>query len=83
MNLLKNIRTIIHVFVTILIILYLLTGLGITNYQLIQTITFGGLSKPTAYQLHSILLIPFIIILALHIILTMVYKHQKRNIKVG
>jgi len=59
------------------------TGLGITNYQIIEAVTFGGLSKLGAYQLHSTLLVPFLVVLAFHIGLTFMQNRQKRNINVA
>jgi len=74
---------VVHWLVTIFIIVYIFTGLGITNYQIIEAVTFGGLSKLGAYQLHNMLLIPFVVILALHIGLSFIQNRQKRNINVA
>jgi Ni,Fe-hydrogenase I cytochrome b subunit len=74
---------VVHWLVTILIILYIATGLGITNYQIIEAVTFGGLSKLGVYQLHSTLLVPFLVVLAFHIGLTFMQNRQKRNINVA
>ena len=74
---------VVHCLVLIFIILYILTGLGIADYKVIETVTFGRLSKLGAYQLHSVLLYPFVVILALHIGLSFVQNRQKRNINVA
>ena len=47
--------------------LYLLTGLGITQYRIIEPLTFELLSKSLSIKVHENLLIPFLILLALHI----------------
>jgi len=83
MDLLQRTKVVVHWLVTILIILYIFTGLGITYYQIIEAVTFGGLSKLSAYQLHNYLLVPFIVVLGLHIGLTFIQNRQKRNINVG
>lgn len=44
---------------------------------------FGGLLKLEAYQLHTLLLVPFVVVLGLHIALSFIQNHQKRNINVA
>ena len=83
MDVLNSVRIVVHWLVTIFIIVYIFTGLGITNYQIIEAVTFGGLSKLGAYQLHSLLLFPFIVVLTLHIALSFIQNRQKRNINVA
>jgi len=56
-----------HILVTLLIILYLLTGFGITNYQIVEPLTLGLLTKALSQQIHMVLALPFIMVLALHI----------------
>ncbi len=48
-------------------LVYLLTGLGITQYRIIEPLTFGLLSKSLSIKMHENLLIPFSILLTLHI----------------
>jgi cytochrome b subunit of formate dehydrogenase len=83
MDLFSLVRKIVHWMVTVLIVLYIFTGLGITYYNVIEAVTFGWLSKLGAYQLHSLLLVPFIIVLSLHITLSLIQNRQKRNINVA
>jgi hypothetical protein len=79
MNLLRIIKTLTHVLLTSIIILFIITGFGITNYQIIESLTLGGLSKPLSFQIHTNLIIPLIILLVLHIIFTLGKKIQKGN----
>ena len=79
MNLLRIIKTLTHILLTIIIILFIITGFGITNYQIIESLTLGGLSKPLSFQIHSNLIIPLIILLVLHIAFTLGKKIQKEN----
>lgn len=53
-----------------IVLLYIITGLGIKYYQIIEKITFGILTKSLSFKIHDILLIPFLILLFLHIYLT-------------
>jgi len=49
------------------IILYGITGFGITEYRTVELLTFGLLSKSWSFKIHNNLLIPFIVLLGLHI----------------
>ena len=49
---------------TIVIILFIITGFGISNYQIIESLTGGTLSKLTSFQIHSNLIIPLIVLLS-------------------
>ena len=53
-----------------LALLLVLTGLGITEYQAVGALTFGLLGKALSFQLHSILWIPFLVVLAAHVLLS-------------
>jgi hypothetical protein len=83
MELLRYLTVVVHWLLLAFVIVYIITGLGVTNYQVIEAVTFGGLTKLGAFQLHGSLLIPFIIVLAFHIGLTVVKNRQKRNINVA
>ena len=48
-------------------IIYVITGLGITEFRIIEPATFGLLSKNLSFAIHDNLLIPFIVLLVLHI----------------
>jgi len=66
----------IHWIFLIFIIFYIFTGFGITEYKFIEALTFGIISKSSAFQLHIFLIYPFIILLILHISLS-IYKKDK------
>ncbi|KYK24234.1 hypothetical protein AYK25_09845 [Thermoplasmatales archaeon SM1-50] len=77
MKLLQTFKTLTHLLLLIVIIIFIITGLGITHYQIIELLTSGVLSKLTSYQIHSNLLIPFIVLLILHIVFTFRKKFFK------
>ncbi len=81
MEIFRIIKTLTHVLLTIIIILFIISGFGITNYRFIESITFGALSKPTSFQLHNNLIIPLIILLVLHIFFSVQKKYDKKFIK--
>jgi thiosulfate reductase cytochrome b subunit len=66
----KLIRKIVHWGLLVIIIIFIITGLGITRYRVTESITLGLLTKPIAYQIHSYLILPLIVFLYLHILFT-------------
>ena len=68
----------IHWLLAVLVILYLVTGFGITEFRAVETLTFGLLTKSLAFKIHNNLWIPFIILLVLHIFLSLI-KRRKGN----
>ena len=59
---------IVHWLLIIITVLYLITGLGITEFRIIESLTFGLLTKNLAFRIHDSLLIPFVILLIMHIL---------------
>jgi len=49
-------------------IVYLLTGLGITQYRITERLTFGLLSKNVSLNIHENLLVPFLALLSIHLL---------------
>ena len=68
---------VVHWLLVAVLALYVVTGFGITQYRIVEQVTFGLLSKPLAFKIHDNLLIPFIVLLVLHI-----YQQTKRASKV-
>ena len=63
-------------------LLYVLTGLGITQFHIIEPATLGLLNKNLSLTIHDNLLIPFIILLVLHVAIRpakKIYYKRKRN----
>jgi cytochrome b subunit of formate dehydrogenase len=60
-------RQVVHWLLLAALVLYLLTGFGITQFRVVEQATFGLLSKNLAFYIHNGLLIPFIVLLILHI----------------
>ena len=70
----RLIKRIIHWLLLIVIILYLITGFGITEFRIVEALTLGLLTKSLAFKIHNNLWIPFIILLGLHVFLSPVLK---------
>ena len=83
MKLFPLVTTLLHILLAIVSILLIFTGYGITNYQLIESLTGGVITKLTSYQIHVTLLIPFIILLIAHMSLAIgkkIYtKHHSKK----
>ncbi len=57
-----------------IIILYIISGFGITQFRVVETVTLGVLTKPLSFRIHDYLLFPFIVLLTLH--MYMILKSQ-------
>ena len=73
----RVVRRTIHWLLTAVVIIYLLTGFGITEYRIVEPLTFGLLTKNLAHRIHMNLEIPFIILLVVHIWLLPMLKRFK------
>jgi cytochrome b subunit of formate dehydrogenase len=62
-------RRAVHWSLAIVSLLVVLSGLGITQYRIVQAATFGILGKARAFDLHTVLWIPFLLLLGLHVAL--------------
>ncbi|MGB8708004.1 MAG: cytochrome b/b6 domain-containing protein [Dehalococcoidia bacterium] len=60
-------KQVVHWLLLVVIVLYILTGFGITSYRAVEFLTFGLLTKPLAFKIHDNLIIPFIVLIVLHI----------------
>jgi cytochrome b subunit of formate dehydrogenase len=66
----RKTREWVLILLTISTLLFMVSGMGITEYNLMGFITFGLLTKDRSYLIHSILLYPFTALLFLHIYYT-------------
>lgn len=73
-------RKIVHWLFVAVVVLYGITGYGITQYRIVEPATLGLLTKPWAFRLHDSLVIPFVVLLALHIY-QMVCGRGQDNVK--
>jgi thiosulfate reductase cytochrome b subunit len=63
-----------------LLALYIITGLGITQFRTVEKVTFGLLTKNLSFQIHEVLLYPFLALLVLHIVLRYVLRKNNNRI---
>jgi cytochrome b subunit of formate dehydrogenase len=78
MNRLRLARKIIQWLLLAVAVVLLVTGLGITEFRIVETATFGLLSKALAQQIHTApgLWIFFVVLLAAHISLSLIWRKK-------
>lgn len=74
----KSIKRIIRWLLLIGIIVYVITGFGITEYRAVESLTFGLLTKNLSHRIHTAIEIPFLILLLLHIFLPSLLRVRDR-----
>jgi len=47
--------------------IYLVSGIGITEYRTVELLTFGLLTKNLSFAIHTNLGIPFLVLLVIHV----------------
>jgi len=68
-----SLRTItgwVHWLLLVFALLTLVSGLGITEFRIVEALTFGVFGKAVAFKLHLWVWIPFLILLVAHVLLT-------------
>ena len=63
----------------VVLALYVLTGLGITQFRTVEAITFGLLTKNLSFKIHNALTIPFAVLLVVHIVLPYIIRNSKKS----
>jgi hypothetical protein len=78
MNRLRLARKIIQWLLLATVVVLLVTGLGITEFRIVETATFGLLGKALAQQIHTApgLWIFFVVLLAAHISLSIIIRKK-------
>ena len=75
----KLLRNVIKWLLLVVVVIYLLTGFGITEFRIVETLTLGLLTKSWAFRIHDILWIPFVILLVLHILFSTILKLWRKR----
>lgn len=77
----KIVRIIVHYGLLAVIIIYVVTGFGITEARTVTSLSLGLLDKRSSFLIHSNLMIPLIALLAAHLCITMKkYFAARRNL---
>ena len=64
-------------------IAYLLTGVGITQYRTIESLTFGSLSKNLSFKIHENLLVPLLTLVTVHILFRQIIRIYLKTKKIA
>jgi cytochrome b subunit of formate dehydrogenase len=72
------VRRTIRWLLLVAVILYVITGFGITEFRTVETLTFGLLTKNLAFRVHEALWIPFAVLLTAHILYSPVTRFWRK-----
>ena len=75
------IKRTIHWLLLLVTILFLITGFGISEFRVVETMTLGWLTKSWALKLHDSLWIPFVVLLVLHLCLPFIFRRKARRVE--
>jgi len=64
------IKQIVHFSLTIMTLAYIMSGFGMTEYQIVESLTLGLLTKILSFRIHDTLIGPFLALLLSHLYLT-------------
>jgi cytochrome b561 len=70
-----------HWLLLVVTVLFLITGFGISEFRVVETITLGWLTKSWALKLHDNLWIPFVVLLVLHVCLPFIFKGKPKKVE--
>jgi cytochrome b subunit of formate dehydrogenase len=78
MNKRRLIRKIIQWLLLAVAVVLLITGLGITEFRIVETASFGLLTKSVSQQIHTApaLWIAFVVLVAAHISLSFIWRKK-------
>lgn len=74
----RLVRKILNWSLLVLVIVYIVTGFGITQFRIVEQLTMGLLTKSLSFKIHFDLIIPLIILLALHVSFSSLLKLRRK-----
>lgn len=76
---LKIIRKTIHWLLAFGLVVYIVTGFGITEWQTVEPLTLGLLGKVESQKIHNAIEIPFVILLVVHSYFSLIRRRHREN----
>lgn len=61
-------RSLVRWFLFVTVLLFVLSGYGISEPKTVESLTFGLITKSVAFSIHNNLIIPFALLMFLHIL---------------
>lgn len=74
----RTIRKTVRWLLLVVVILFVITGFGITEFRTVETLTFGLLAKNLAFRIHEALWIPLAVLLAAHVLYSPITRLWRR-----
>ena len=74
MDNLKAIKRAVHWAFAAVAVLLIVSGFGVSDFRVMEALTFGLLGKANSFMLHGYLTWPFVILFALHLYFVLVHK---------
>jgi hypothetical protein len=71
------IRRIVAWLLATTVLVFLISGFGITEFRVVEEATFGLLTKPLAFKMHEVIWIPFLMLMITHIYLGITRKKRE------
>ena len=75
----KRTKRVTNWLLLVVVVLYIITGFGMTQFRIVEPLTLGLLNRLLAFQVHTYLWAPFLVLLALHIYQRTARGKVKRN----
>jgi len=75
----KVLRSVIKWLLLATVVFYLITGFGITEFRTVEALTLGLLTKSWAFKIHNVLWVPFVILLASHILFSPISRLWRKR----
>ena len=72
------IRKTIKWLLLVAVILYVVTGFGISEFRTVEPLAFGLLTKNLAFRIHEAIWIPFAVLLAAHVLYSPITRLWRR-----
>jgi cytochrome b subunit of formate dehydrogenase len=77
----KLLRRFIHWLLAAAVVVYVVSGFGITEWQTLEPWTLGVVNKVNSMKIHNNFEWPFTALLVLHIFISLVYRSKKKSVQ--
>ena len=75
----RLLRKVVRWSLLVLVLMYVLTGYGITEFRTVESITFGLLTKPLSFVIHHYLIYPMAGLLTVHVAFPVILRLVRKN----
>ena len=75
----RRTREWVHALLTLTTLIFVVSGMGIAEQNLVSFMTLGILTKERSYQLHSTLLYPFTLLLFMHVYFKVMVRSSSKQ----